>query len=231
MILAAIGKMSGVCTLRNGTRSEAFEELPESLVQILKQAVIALANELIQSKTVESGTFGVNDPLTISHLTELERSLRNGGTPVVQFSVPPDAVEKITKLASTDPANPEEMKSAALSYHAQTGKPTPWCISSAFFGTWNFAKRAQFLRKVSPPQPWLHHAGCTTIFRTRFVRLTLLPPIRQPISIAGELCPKNQNYLPRSCASLRHDRAIPHHTVRSREGSQIRRHPHRSRRS
>jgi hypothetical protein len=35
------------------------------------------------------------------------------------------------------------------------------------------------------------------------VRLTLLPPIRQPIPIAGELCPKNQNYLPRSCAPSR----------------------------
>ena len=75
MILAAIGKMSGRCTLRDGSPTEKLRGLPSNLPDVLVVSA-ALAKQLKKRRKVRSGTFGDNEPLTTSHVTELARGLR-----------------------------------------------------------------------------------------------------------------------------------------------------------
>jgi hypothetical protein len=76
MILAALGKSIGCCTLRDGHGFDHLPGLSEALPGIFKDASIALAQQLRRGRQVDSGTFGKNNPLTVSHLTELARGLR-----------------------------------------------------------------------------------------------------------------------------------------------------------
>src|SRR5262249_25376306 len=76
MILAAIGKMRGICTLRDGSLSEVLEDLDQRIPDILHLSV-ELANNIEKAGQVQSGTFGSNNPPTISHLAELTRGLRD----------------------------------------------------------------------------------------------------------------------------------------------------------
>jgi hypothetical protein len=64
MILAVIGKMSGYCTLRDGSIAEKVPDLPTKMPRLPTRAA-ALAAELEKNRRVISNTFKDNDPLTI----------------------------------------------------------------------------------------------------------------------------------------------------------------------
>lgn len=75
MILAAIGKMLGRCTLRDGVAPRRLFGLPDKLIEHFEGGIRSLAEQLKEAKKVRSTTFGDFDPLTISHLSELKRGI------------------------------------------------------------------------------------------------------------------------------------------------------------
>jgi hypothetical protein len=122
MIIAAMGKMLDHCTLRDGTISETLPNLP-GLPNVLSLAD-ALAGHLQTVGKVTSATFGENNPLTISHLTELARGLRGKpiGTTLKQAIVGTSAPAQIRRLMALSPA--------AKAFEAALG--SQWCAGSAF---------------------------------------------------------------------------------------------------
>lgn len=76
MIASALGKMTGQCVLTSGDLARL--KLPDrALGKAQAQSVDRLVESLASGKLV-SGTFGLNDPVTLSHITELARGLAVG---------------------------------------------------------------------------------------------------------------------------------------------------------
>lgn len=75
MILAALGKMIRTCRCRDDAFSEELPGLPDGLqkelIRIFGEALKSLAEDVKASDRSISRTFGYDNPLTISHLTEL----------------------------------------------------------------------------------------------------------------------------------------------------------------
>ena len=127
MILAAIGKMHGCCTLRDGSTPQPLSDLPEDLLSIFTRGTIFLIKQLHKKGKVYSGTFGAHDPLTISHLTELVRGLRGKRVSdkladAIRRTAAPDIVKT---LLSRNPADAEAF---------QTNLGPAWCPRSGFIG-------------------------------------------------------------------------------------------------
>jgi adenylate kinase family enzyme len=138
MILAAIGKMHGCCTLRDGSTPQQLSELPEDLLSIFTRGIISLIKQLHEKGKVYSRTFGAHDPLTISHLTELVRGLRGMRVSeklenAIQRT---DAPETIKTLLSRNPADGERFLGAA------------WCPRSGFIGLRIVRAEADLNREV-----------------------------------------------------------------------------------
>lgn len=76
MIASALGKMTGQCVLTSGDLARL--KLPDrDLAKAQAESVDRLVESLASGKLV-SGTFGLNDPVTLSHITELARGLAVG---------------------------------------------------------------------------------------------------------------------------------------------------------
>ncbi|HEY0163846.1 MAG TPA: hypothetical protein VGB39_00565, partial [Sphingomicrobium sp.] len=74
MIAAALGKMTGQCTMPGNDLARVDFKLAALLPTAQKKGVECLI-ESIESATLKSGTFGDNDPVTLSHVAELIRGL------------------------------------------------------------------------------------------------------------------------------------------------------------
>lgn len=129
MILAAIGKMCGCCTLRDDFSTEKLSGLPEKLLHKLLQAfesgISRLAAQVKEKGKIDSRTFGSYDPLTISHLTELARGLSTIalGATIESALRQTNAVNRIDRLIKANPANGKD-------FAAKIGPN--WCTRSAF---------------------------------------------------------------------------------------------------
>ena len=143
MILAAIGKVVGSCTMRDGTNSEYLPELRPELKkqwEVGCQKLADLLTERVSHKSADgeeyagvfSGTFGKNDPLTISHLAEICRGVLDGAQSTLTNNIKHKtaAQEKIQKLISADPNGGEEFSD--LLKDKSDNDNTPWCAGSAF---------------------------------------------------------------------------------------------------
>ena len=127
MIAAAIGKLSGCCTMRGEPRPEQLPNMPKGLLKVYARAITGLEGQLLTEKKVHSGTFGDNDPLTISHLTELSRGLAI--SPLVKkraetvISQLPAAKARLDDLTAKDPADAGFLADMP---------DVPWCNGNAF---------------------------------------------------------------------------------------------------
>ena len=130
MILAAIGKMLGSCRLRDGYNAEKINKLSPDLSDIHLKGVQSLAKLINDTKKVSSTTFGDFDPLTISHLTELARSLPNPqeGKNLIELALTslPRVAQKIEDIV-------REGKIDFNILNEQGSRGTPqWCSNNAF---------------------------------------------------------------------------------------------------
>ena len=73
MIAAALGKMTGQCTMAGGDLARLGFKL-ERLSSAQSAGVTSLIESIVGGN-LESGTFGTNDPVTLSHVVELARGL------------------------------------------------------------------------------------------------------------------------------------------------------------
>jgi hypothetical protein len=124
MILSAVGKLCSICTLRNTLHSEIITGLPKTLSTYVNSAIQELSDALNKTQFVHSGTFGNNDPLTVSHLTEF---VRGSG---VNIGIPAGALDRIDSLLFADPNDEQKFSTLLSSSHGKAqGK---WCAGSAF---------------------------------------------------------------------------------------------------
>jgi hypothetical protein len=123
MILAAIGKMRGCCTLRDGSTPQQIFNLPEDLLSIFTRGVISLTKQLRKKGEVYSRTFGTDDPLTISHLTELVRGMRvkRISQKLSDAIRDTNAPNKVSTLISIDPADRAFEKNLGASWCPRSG--------------------------------------------------------------------------------------------------------------
>ncbi len=129
MILAAIGKMVGRCTHRDGLTPQPLSEMSPKLVECFESGLSHLAKTLETSNEIKSGTFGRFDPLTISHLAELKRGVKApAGTPnaiATALNVLSRAEAKITELAQGGLTSGNSF--------VEPGDDDPhWCTDNAF---------------------------------------------------------------------------------------------------
>lgn len=124
MILAAVGKLSGHCSLRGGSTSERLPDPHPKWPDVLSVAT-ALADQLKKAGKVTSPTFGDDNPMTISHVTELARGLRDKtiGDTIKKAIENTAAPARIKNLISKNPAN-------AKAFEAELG--SQWCARSVF---------------------------------------------------------------------------------------------------
>jgi hypothetical protein len=123
MILAAVGKIVGLCAFRDGSYAGEFAEFNKG--DIFDKGVEQLAKSIVKKKMVWSGTFGSNDPLTISHTADLFRSLLNNPLHKVLGSALQKARARVAvdELIARDPSSPRLLP--------QMNDRT-WCEGSAF---------------------------------------------------------------------------------------------------
>jgi hypothetical protein len=109
MILAAIGKILGCCSLRDDSAVEKINGLPDELFRVFDYGSLALVGQLKNAKKAASSTFGDNNPLTLSHLTELARGLEGrlvGGEAFADvIRRLPGATKKIAELMAKSPSS------------------------------------------------------------------------------------------------------------------------------
>jgi ATPase family associated with various cellular activities (AAA) len=125
MIIAAIGKMRGRCTLRDGSTPQTLSDLPENFRSIYTGGIRSLATLVCKDGKIHSGTFGTNDPLTISHLTELIRGLRRrrARKMIAKAVRRTEAANIVSVRLSMNPANEQEFEKSL---------GTGWCSRSGF---------------------------------------------------------------------------------------------------
>jgi hypothetical protein len=121
MINAALGKMLGLFTLRDGFNAEKLPFGDEKLEPVLKKSMDALAKNLSDQQCVYSKTFGKNDPLTTSHVIELIRAAKQKDS----LKLPPSAETALSNICKVDPAN-------HAAFEAALPLDVKWCTSSAF---------------------------------------------------------------------------------------------------
>jgi hypothetical protein len=110
MILAAIGKTFGRCNSRDGFAFEEICNLPSEQSGIFRSSIVSLLRIILKKdKVIKSSTFGTNDPLTISHLMELARGLRErhvGNRLIAEvIAKVPGATRKIANLMEQPPSS------------------------------------------------------------------------------------------------------------------------------
>lgn len=130
MILSALGKMLGTCTARNDRHLEPLRGRPEELKKAFDKGLDTLFSQLEEDKKCYSGTFGDNDPLTISHVAELLQALRLPDRKPQIDSVLrhiDTAKSRIGKLAGSDPADVR-----AFNAVLQEGAKIQWSAQNAF---------------------------------------------------------------------------------------------------
>jgi ATPase family associated with various cellular activities (AAA) len=130
MILSAIGKILGTCTLRNGKGSERIPLLADGLNKVFDAGLDSLFTQLRTDQKCFSSTFGDNDPLTTSHIAELVQALRaskyKGQAEAVLNDIPA-AVSRIEKLTTQNPADVNSFNAAL-----REGTPVQWSPRNAF---------------------------------------------------------------------------------------------------
>lgn len=79
MVLVSIGRMLGKHAFgEEGVPVHIDQDVTDKLIKAFDHGVSALSAELTKTKKVASGTFGVDNPLTTSHIAELIHCLRSG---------------------------------------------------------------------------------------------------------------------------------------------------------
>ena len=73
MVLAAVGKLTGACTLASNESAALEGSFKHDLEEKFGTAAEALLKDIRDRGNVHSGSFGDNDPFTLSHVTELLR--------------------------------------------------------------------------------------------------------------------------------------------------------------
>ena|ERR1700722_14983089 len=129
MILAAVGKIAGRCTHRDGHTSQSLSGTSTTLTICFESGISHLAQTLESSGKIFSTTFGPFDPLTISHLAELKRGLCKAGGSDNKIDSAlkhlPRAEAKITELVSA--------RSTSGNLFLEAGESEPhWCSDNAF---------------------------------------------------------------------------------------------------
>jgi hypothetical protein len=127
MILSALGKLCSRCTLRDGSQSDKLINEKDKLYKLFEHAAKAFSEELGKADRVESGTFGHNDPLTISHITEFARTYSSSGA---TFEIPSTAIERIKNLVSADPSVEHDFH--ILLRSSKGNAQGEWCPGSGF---------------------------------------------------------------------------------------------------
>jgi len=110
MIAAALGKMTGQCTMAGGDLARLASKL-EKLSSAQSAGVERLIRS-IEGGTLESGTFGINDPVTLSHVVELARGL--AGASLTEHAkaiidAVPEALSALSKAIGSDPASSSDL--------------------------------------------------------------------------------------------------------------------------
>lgn len=127
MIVAAIGKLSQHCALRSDAGSEKLPNLTKKrsdrFNEVVEIAIKKLQSRFDGGQRITSSTFGDNDPLTISHITELSRALKG-----VSIAVPEEAREVIKRLLEENPA----VALPSLPSSSEKISNLSWCVGSAF---------------------------------------------------------------------------------------------------
>lgn len=130
MILSALGKISDKCILRNDINPYKIRALPANLNSTFEKGLTALFDQLRSDKKCRSGTFGENDPLTISHVAALMHALRGAEAKVrakAALKSISTAVSRIATLSRKDPGD-EKSFTAAL----REGAKVIWSPRNAF---------------------------------------------------------------------------------------------------
>lgn len=115
MILSAVGKMLGLCEVHHGPFIPGSLVKRPGLSKQWRSAAAALLGSLRKNRGTRSASFLDNDPVTISHvsdlLTSLSRSRQRQYRAVAPASIP-DAFARIQTLATTNPADPVLFRNA-----------------------------------------------------------------------------------------------------------------------
>jgi len=107
MIAAALGKMCGLCAMPGGDRARLKLSADEAL-RSTQQAGLECLLESLSAGQLRSGTFGMEDPITLSHVTELIVGLtllgdRSSGKKLAERVQ--NAIRQLATLAKEDPAS------------------------------------------------------------------------------------------------------------------------------
>lgn len=127
MILSALGKLCSGCTLRDGSQSDKSINEKDRLFELFEPAAKAFSEELSKADSVDSGTFGKNDPLTISHVSEFARTYVSSGKTV---DIPSTAIQRIKDLVSADPGVEHDFH--ILLSSSKGNAQGQWCPGSGF---------------------------------------------------------------------------------------------------
>ncbi len=124
MIAAALGKMTGLSTLASGrqARLKLTKECKDDLETVRKEGVDCLIKDIESGSALTSGTFGKNDPVTLSHASDLLRGMRAqnfvdgaaGLEPVLE-----PAILELRELCEVDPAADESLLRKLPTFHTE----------------------------------------------------------------------------------------------------------------
>ena len=112
MIAAALGKMTGRSTLASGRRARLKLNCEKHLEAIRRQGVECLAESIKLGTALISSTFGKNDPMTLSHATDLLRGMKSqstGDDAAGLETILAPAILELLELCKADPATGESL--------------------------------------------------------------------------------------------------------------------------
>jgi hypothetical protein len=120
MIAAALGKITGLSTLASGrqARLKLERKCKEDLEASRKQGIDCLVKDI--EGAVISSTFGVNDPVTLSHLADLHRGMKEQNSvdaARLKLAVAP-AISEAREFSVLDPDNRDLLRKLP-SLHAE----------------------------------------------------------------------------------------------------------------
>lgn len=127
MIAAALGKMTGQCAMQSGapTRLGIKSDTPLGLCQ--NEGTTRLIKSIEQG-TLVSGTFGENDPVTLSHVTELIRGLDVAGNrddASKLWKTIPAAEKVLSSLIRDNPAVSRKLLPKLPLFRSESPQTTP----------------------------------------------------------------------------------------------------------
>jgi hypothetical protein len=159
MISAALGKMTGLSTLASGRGARLKLDCSKDLEAARNQGVNCLIENIKSEGALISSTFGKNDPMTLSHVTDLLRGMKDESDAGDLKSALAPAIAELRGLCETDPATGEPLLRNLPTLHTKqaTGSSASVEQASGSAGTkLNYLKNAFVpLRIFEPSVIWV----------------------------------------------------------------------------